>query len=76
MKPLSAKAVNTDLSGVPGGKSFAIAGSVGLRCLGHSYFNWIQDRTGNRTKAIVLKLLRLYPSFRPFQVFVLERMGP
>lgn len=51
----------------------AIASSVGLRCVDHSYFNWIQNRAVNRIKAIVLKLLRIYPSFRPFQVCVLGR---
>jgi 2-polyprenyl-3-methyl-5-hydroxy-6-metoxy-1,4-benzoquinol methylase len=50
-----------------------IACSVGLRCEGHSYFNWIQDGTRNRSKAALIKLLRAYPSFRSFQVCVLTK---
>jgi hypothetical protein len=51
----------------------AIAGSVGLRCEHHSYFNWIQDKGGNRIKVTALKLLRIYPSFRSFQACVLVK---
>lgn len=50
-----------------------IAASVGLRCTSHSYFNWIEDKAGNPIKAAVMKLLRLYPSFRPVQAAVLTR---
>ena len=50
-----------------------IAASVGLRCTSHSYFNWIEDKAGNPIKAAVMKLLRLYPSFRPVQSVVLTR---
>ena len=50
-----------------------IAHSVGLSCTSHSYFNWIQNRGGNRIKAAVMKLLRAYPPFRPFQACVLTR---
>jgi SAM-dependent methyltransferase len=50
-----------------------IADSVGLSCTSHSYFNWIQNRSGNRIKAIVMKLLRAYPPFRSFQVCTLAR---
>src|ERR1700722_19735217 len=50
-----------------------IADSVGLSCTSHSYFSWIQNKGGNRIKAIIMKLLRMYPPFRSFQVCVLER---
>ncbi len=50
-----------------------IAGSVGLRCTSHSYCNWIQNRGGNRIKAIIMKFLRLYTPFRSFQVFTFVR---
>lgn len=50
-----------------------IADSVGLKCKGHFYFNWIADRSGNSVKAAVLKLLRAYPTFRPFQACILTR---
>jgi SAM-dependent methyltransferase len=52
-----------------------IAKSVGLRCMSHSYFNWIQNKRGNPIKAAAVKLLRLYPPFRPFQVCVLSKQG-
>ena len=50
-----------------------IANSVGLSCTKHSYFNWIQNRSGSRIKAVVMKLLRAYPPFQSFQVCVLAR---
>jgi hypothetical protein len=50
-----------------------IAGSVGLQCLSHSYLNWFQEKRGNPIKAAVMRLLRLYPLFRSFQIFVLTR---
>lgn len=50
-----------------------IAESVGLTCTSHSYFNWIQSGSGNQIKAVVMKLLRLYPSFRSFQACILTR---
>ena len=50
-----------------------IAHSVGLSCTSHSYFNWIQNRGGNPIKTAVMKLLRAYPPFRPFQACVLVR---
>jgi SAM-dependent methyltransferase len=49
-----------------------IAHSVGLK-LQKSFLLWIQNRGGNRIKAIIMKLLRMYPPFRSFQVCVLER---
>ncbi len=48
-----------------------IAGRVGLLCLSHSYRNWIRDKRGNRIKIAIMRLLRLYPRFRSFQVCVL-----
>ncbi|WP_083811931.1 class I SAM-dependent methyltransferase [Terriglobus saanensis] len=51
----------------------SIAESVGLRCLQHSYFNWIQDKSGNKLKMGAMKILRAFPSFRPFQICVLAR---
>jgi SAM-dependent methyltransferase len=50
-----------------------IAGRVGLVCLSHSYRNWIQDKNGNLIKTATLRLMRLYPRFRSFQVCVLAR---
>ena len=50
-----------------------IARSVGLRCMSHSYFNWIQDRGGSRIKTAIMKLLRIYPPFRSFQICVLTK---
>jgi len=50
-----------------------IAQSVGLRCTSHLYFNWIQNQGGSGIRAIVMKLLRLYPAFRPFQSCVFVR---
>lgn len=48
-----------------------IADSVGLSCTSHSYFNWIQNRSGSRIKAAIMTLLRAYPAFRSFQACVL-----
>lgn len=53
-----------------------IADSVVLTCKGHFYFNWIADGSGNRVKTAVLKLLRAYPAFRPFQACILTRKTP
>jgi SAM-dependent methyltransferase len=50
-----------------------IAHSVGLRCMSHSYLNWIQDRGGSRIKTSIMKLLRVYPPFRSFQTCVLTK---
>jgi SAM-dependent methyltransferase len=50
-----------------------IADSVGLRCKGHFYFNWMAYRSGNSVKAAVMKLLRAYPPFRPFQACILSK---
>jgi SAM-dependent methyltransferase len=50
-----------------------IAGGVGLVCLSHSYRNWIQDKRGSPIKTAMLRLLRLYPRFRSFQICVLTR---
>ena len=50
-----------------------IADSVGLTCTSHSYFNWIQNSAGSQIKTIILKLLRIYPPFRSFQVCILTR---
>jgi SAM-dependent methyltransferase len=52
-----------------------IAGKVGLVSLSHSYLNWIQDKRGNPIKTAILRLLRLYPRFRSFQICVLTRGG-
>lgn len=51
----------------------AIAQSVGLRCISHSYLNWMQSRGKSRVKAFTAKLLRSYPPFRPFQLCVLSK---
>ncbi|WP_162539347.1 methyltransferase domain-containing protein [Granulicella sp. WH15] len=53
-----------------------IAQSVGLSCIGHHYFNWIQGSNQSRIKTIAKKLLRAYPSFRSFQLCVLTRATP
>ena len=50
-----------------------IGDSVGLSCISHSYFTWIQNKGGSRLKAQIMKLLRLYPPFRSFQACVLTR---
>ena len=50
-----------------------IARSVGLTCASHSYFDWVHNKVGNPIKAAVMKLLRAYPPFRPFQLCVLTR---
>jgi len=55
------------------GELCAIAHSVGLQCVKHSYFNWIQNKAGNRIKTTAMKLLRVYPSFRSFQVCILTK---
>ena len=52
---------------------YEIAHSVGLNCLSHTYFSWVQNPGGNRIKATFMKLLRSYPPFRPVQVCVLTR---
>jgi SAM-dependent methyltransferase len=49
------------------------ASSVGLTCNSHSYSTWIQRGGTSRVKALVAKLIRLYPPFRPFQVCVLSK---
>jgi cyclopropane fatty-acyl-phospholipid synthase-like methyltransferase len=54
---------------------FEIADSVGLSCISHSYFNWVHNRGRNQIKAAIMKLIRIYPSFRPFQVCVLTKKG-
>jgi SAM-dependent methyltransferase len=46
-----------------------IAESVGLQCVHHAYFNWIQP-DGNPTKTLLKKLARSYPSFRSFQACI------
>jgi len=52
-----------------------VAHNAGLRCRHHAYFNWIQDRGGNPIKIAIMKLLRMYPSFRSFQASILAREG-
>ncbi|WP_213806495.1 class I SAM-dependent methyltransferase [Granulicella sp. dw_53] len=52
-----------------------IAKSVGLSCRDHSYFNWIEDKDGNPIKALLVRLIRAYPAFRPFQMCILERLA-
>jgi SAM-dependent methyltransferase len=49
-----------------------IADRVGLHCKCHFYFNW-GDGNSNLLKIAVLKLIRAYPPFRPFQICVLRR---
>jgi hypothetical protein len=46
-----------------------IAESVGLRCVQHAYFNWIQPDE-NPMKTLLKKLARSYPSFRSFQASI------
>lgn len=48
-----------------------IAESVGLRCLRHSYLDWLLPQNGRSIRSIGAKLLRTYPPFRPFQAIVL-----
>lgn len=50
-----------------------IVDSVGLNCTSHSYFNWIQKRSGSRLKDQIMRVLRLYPPFRQFQACVLTK---
>jgi SAM-dependent methyltransferase len=50
---------------------YEIAGSVGLRCKSHAYFNWAQNLRANPIKAAAMQLFRAYPPFRRFQVCVL-----
>jgi SAM-dependent methyltransferase len=50
-----------------------IADCVGLTCTSHAYFNWLPSRDGNRLKAQIMRVLRLYPPFRQFQACVLTR---
>jgi SAM-dependent methyltransferase len=50
-----------------------IADSVGLSCKSYSYFDWIKNKSGNPIKSVIMKLLRAYPAFRPFQVCVLTK---
>lgn len=48
-----------------------IAESVGLQCVQHAYFNWIQpDKRSIVTP--LKKLARSYPSFRSFQAYILK----
>jgi SAM-dependent methyltransferase len=51
-----------------------IAGSVGLRCMQHGYFDWPPGEKESRgpLRSIGAKLLRAYPPFRPFQAMVLS----
>jgi SAM-dependent methyltransferase len=48
-----------------------ITGSVGLLCQSQAYFNWSQNPRVNPIKSAIMKLVRAYPPFRPFQAFVL-----
>jgi SAM-dependent methyltransferase len=50
-----------------------IALSVGLCCTRHLYFNWPQSKGGSQIKALVMKLVRAWPTFRSFQLCVLAR---
>lgn len=52
-----------------------IADSVGLSCTSHSYFTWIQNRSGSRLTALIVRVLRLYPPFRSFQACVFTQKG-
>lgn len=52
----------------------AIAGSAGLRCVYHAYFDWLpKDADRGPMLAIGAKMLRAYPAFRPFQAIILAR---
>jgi 2-polyprenyl-3-methyl-5-hydroxy-6-metoxy-1,4-benzoquinol methylase len=51
----------------------ALAESVGLRCLHHAYFDWLPNQSRNSIRRMVVKALRSYPPFRPFQAIVLVR---
>lgn len=48
-----------------------IAESIGLYWSEHAYFNWIQSTGENPVRFLLKKLVRTYPSFRPFQACVL-----
>jgi SAM-dependent methyltransferase len=47
-----------------------IAGSVGLRCIRHLYFDWPRSSGGNRIKTACMRLVRAYPSFRGTSVAI------
>ena len=47
--------------------------SVGLKCVRHAYFNWIQDKGPFKIKVFATRLFRMFPSFRPFQICVFVR---
>ncbi|MGH9595790.1 MAG: methyltransferase domain-containing protein, partial [Edaphobacter sp.] len=49
-----------------------IAESVGLQCIQHAYFNWIQPDE-HPIKTLLKRLARSHPSFRSFQACVLKR---
>ena len=53
----------------------AIAESVGLRCVYHGYFSWIENKAANPVKGLLKKLIRAYPPFRLFQACVLTSSG-
>jgi len=48
-----------------------IAHSVALDCTSHSYRSWSQNKKG--IKSLLIKLIRAYPAFRPFQMCVLVK---
>jgi len=47
-----------------------IAAAVGLDCRSHSYNDWIRRANGGSIKGSIMRLLHIYPAFRPFQTFV------
>lgn len=51
----------------------SLAKSVGLKCVRHAYSSWIQDRSSFKIKSVVMRLFRMLPSFRPFQICVFVR---
>jgi SAM-dependent methyltransferase len=53
-----------------------IAGSVGLRCTRHLYFDWPRSSGGNRIKAACMRLVRAYPSFRGTSVAIFGKATP
>lgn len=49
-----------------------IGQSVGLKCIEHSYSDWIQDRAVS-LKTLAMRFFHIFPAFRPFQTAVFVR---
>jgi len=51
----------------------SLAQSVGLKCIRHAFCNWIEDRDLFKIKGVIMRLLRMLPPFRPFQICIFVR---